>query len=919
VNQNTKPSTTRIRSDPARWQRLKEILADALEQTSSEKRTAVLRELCADDTTLFREAEKLLAHDTKAFEEFAEFAGTHLRHDERHRIGERMGAYAVVEELGRGGMGAVYLAERADGQFEKRVAIKVLKRGTDTDEVLRRFRIERQILANLEHPNITRLLDGGTTEDGLPYFVMEFIEGTPITKFVQREKIDVRGRLKLFLKVCSAVDLAHRHQIIHRDIKPGNVVVNEDGEPKLLDFGIAKLLSVDSDDGITTVAVERRLTPMYAAPEQNEGQSATIATDVYSLGALLYELLTDHSPCISSNGNLSQGDLSRHPTEPRLPGRRANDSHTKCQLPGQLDRIVARAMRRDPAQRYPSVGALSDDVERYLDGAAPRSEHFSTSPADAKSRRPMLNGRPNSRHHWYIAGAGLSAIVLAAILFFSTRTKLPWLNTVRTATTPAGANSVRLAAVRSIAVLPFEPLGQDMNNELLGLGMADAVIGRMSNLKQLIVLPTSAVSRYKRPATDALVAGRTLGVDAILSGTVQRSGDRVRTTVQLVHVASGRTVWSEKFDQTFTDIFDVQDTISDNVARSLVLNLTSGEQKQLAKRYTTNADAYGEYLMGLYFWNKRSKDGLEKALDHFGRAVEKDPNFALAYALMADCYYLQYNYRYGSGSQWLQHAKAAVDRALLLDDSIAEAHVAAAMIEFYQQDSKVAIASLRRALALNPNLAVAHLRYGWELSSSGHLDEAVREIKRAQELDPLSPTNNTTLGLILGLARQFRGCLEYCYKAAELAPNEASFQENLAYAYLLNGRYQEAIEHYQRVAVLNPDKQGDVLASVATALFSMGRNSEAESMMPEILRLATIDKVNPYYIVALYVARGDKDAAFDWFEKGLGRASDVRMKELQSGMIRYESMLDPLRSDSRFAALLRQYNRGSLLETSAKR
>src|SRR4030095_3600932 len=261
------------------------------------------------------------------------------------------------KELGRGGMGAVYLAERADGQFEKRVAIKVLKRGTDTDEVLRRFRIERQILANLEHPNITRLLDGGTTEDGLPYFVMEFIEGTPITKFVQRENIDLRGRLMIFLKVCAAVDLAHRHKIIHRDIKPGNVLVNVDGEPKLLDFGIAKLLSVDSDDGITTVAAERRLTPVYAAPEQNEGQSATIATDVYSLGVLLYELVTDDRPCRSSNGNLPQGDLSRHLTEPPLPGRRAGDSHTKRQLPDQLDRIVERAIRHDPAQRYPSVGA----------------------------------------------------------------------------------------------------------------------------------------------------------------------------------------------------------------------------------------------------------------------------------------------------------------------------------------------------------------------------------------------------------------------------------------------------------------------------------------------------------------------------------------------------------------------------------
>jgi tetratricopeptide (TPR) repeat protein len=454
--------------------------------------------------------------------------------------------------------------------------------------------------------------------------------------------------------------------------------------------------------------------------------------------------------------------------------------------------------------------------------------------------------------------------------------------------------------------------------------MADAVIGRMSNLKQLAVLPTSAVAKYKGPANEPFAAGRALGVDAILSGTIQQSGDRIRASVQLLHVASGRTVWSEKFDQTFTDIFGVQDAISDNVARSLALNLTRDEQKQLAKRYTTNASAYDEYLMGLHFWNTRAKDGLEKAIDHFGRATEKDPNFALAYALMADSYYLQFNYGYRSEPRWVQDAKAAVERALLLDDSIAEAHVAMAMIEFYQEDDEVAIASLRRALALNPSLAVAHLRYGWALLPLGHLDEAVREIKRAQELDPLSAINNSALGLILGLARQFRGCLDYCYKAAELAPNEVIFQENLAYAYLLNGMYQEAIEHYQRVAVLSPDKQGDVLASVATALISMGRKSEAESMMPEILQLASAGKVNPYYVAALYCARGDKNAAFEWFDKGLRRASEVQprvrgfAKEQESRLIR-EPLLDLLRSDSRFAALLRQYNRGSLLETSAKR
>ena len=915
----------RIKSNPGRWQRLKHILAEALDQASLTERTAVLRESCADDTELLREAEKLLAHDTTAFEEFAEFAATRLRHDERDRIGERIGAYAVVRQLGRGGMGAVYLAERADGHFQKRVAIKVLKRGTDTDEVLRRFRIERQILANLEHPNITRLLDAGTTNDGLPYFVMEFVEGTPITHFVQRENVNLRSRLRLFLKVCSAVQLAHQSQIIHRDIKPTNVLVKHDGEPKLLDFGIAKLLSVDSDDGNTTAPAERRLSPRYAAPEQSAGQPATIATEVYSLGALLYELVTNELPSISGSGHAWQEIESKHLKERPLHGDVVTDPKTEHQLQGQLDRIIARAMQRDPAQRYSSVASMSEDIGRYVNGASHPSEHSSAALSGAERWPRNLNNGVSSRRRWYLSAAVLTLVVIVAAVLLS-RSTSRWLEKRGMAKAPpAPSPGTMIDTVRSIAVLPFEPLGQVTSDELLGLGMADAVIGRMSNLKQLVVLPTSAVSKYKGPANDPVAAGRALGVDAVLSGTVQRSGDQIRVTVQLIRVGNGRTVWSDKFDQTFTDIFGIQDAISDSVVRSLALKLTTDERKGLGKRYTTNASAYDSYLMGLYFWNERSKEGLEKAIGYFKRAIEQDPNFALAYALMADCYYLQLYYGYNSEPDRIQNAKAAVERALLLDDSIAEAHVAAAMVQFYQKNDQPVtgsvhqpgIDSLRRALDLNPNLAIAHQRYAWALSCLGHVNEAVREMRRAQELDPLSPTNNTALGIILVWARQYRDALPYCYRAAELAPNEALIQENLALAFALNGMYRQAVEHYQRLGELDPDKKGDALAWVATVLVSAGRKSESDSMMPEILQLATIGKADPYNLATLYGVRGEKVAAFEWFDKALRKNSQPNPND--SRMIRYDPMLDPLRSDSRFAELLKQHNRGSLLETAASR
>jgi len=881
-----------MKSDPARWQRLKFILAEALKEASFEERTATLRELCDDDAELLHEAERLLAYDATAFEEFAESAATRLRDDKRDRTGERIGAYLVVGELGRGGMAAVYLAQRADGQFEKRVAIKVLKRGTDTDEVLRRFRIERQILANLEHPNITRLLDAGSTADGLPYFVMEFIEGTPITRFVQSKNVDLRGRLKLFLKVCSAIAFAHQNQVIHRDIKPSNVLVKSDGEPKLLDFGIAKLLSVDSND-ITTVAAERRLTPMYAAPEQASGNAATVATDVYSLGALLYELLTN-KPLRGDSHDIASPRLGQIVSEPKE-GEELRDD---------LDRIVTKAMQRDPARRYSSVAAMSEDVARY-----PKEAPLSVS-LERRSGRfafPMI-----ARSRWSAATMFLAAIAVVSAVFLlesaipSLKKWRVWNPTPKTAT----------HGVRSIAVLPFETLGQDMNNELLRLGMADAIIGRINNLENLIVLPTVAVSKYTGRADDPLTAGRTLGVDAVLTGTVQRSGDRIRVTVQLVHVSTASTLWSTKFDQTFTGIFDIQDAISENVARSLAINLPISEQKQLGRHYTTNPAAYDSYLMGLYFWNKRSKEGLEKAIHYFERATDNDPNFALGYALLADCYYLQFYYGYAAGPDRIQNARAAARRALVLDDSVAEAHVAAAMVQLHDKENEKAMASLRRALALNPNSAIAHLRYAWELCSAGDLNNAVREMKRAQALDPVSPTSNTALGIMLAFARQYRGAMEYCYKAAELAPNDVDVQENLAFAYAVNGMYGQAIERYRKAGEMDPNEKGESLTSIATVLALAGRKHDADSIMPEILQLASKGKADPFDIAVLYGARDEKDAAFDWLAKALRQGSDVRTNAHDAGIIRYDPVLDPLRSDGRFTALLRQYGAFSAADNS---
>ncbi len=341
------------------WQRVKSIVADALELPETERK-AFVRRASGDDAILLREADSLLEKSGERVENFADdLSSTLVGAEASARANERLGAYEIVRELGRGGMGVVYLARRADETFEKQVAIKILKRGTDTDEVLRRFRAERQILARLEHPNIARLLDAGTTEDGLPYFVMERIEGVPITDFYNSRGLKNDERVRLFLQVCDAIQFAHRNLIVHRDIKPGNILMTAEGQPKLLDFGIAKLLEAEGETVLVTIENRQRLTPGYASPEQVRGEAITTVSDVYSLGALLHELLTGKSPHRFATATPSPTELQRVIAEQEI---------SRTNLTSDLDNILRTALRKEPERRYSGVTAFSDDLRRYLEG-----------------------------------------------------------------------------------------------------------------------------------------------------------------------------------------------------------------------------------------------------------------------------------------------------------------------------------------------------------------------------------------------------------------------------------------------------------------------------------------------------------------------------------------------------------------------
>ncbi len=389
-----------------RWQQVYQLFNSALER-DAEERDAFLDAACRDNPSLRLAVENLIVADERAGGFLREplpvglaasFGGEAT---EVSMVGRRFGAYRIVRELGRGGMGAVYLAERADEQYEKQVAIKIVRRGMDNEELRRRFRRERQILAGLDHPNIARLLDGGVSEDGLPYFVMEYVEGVAINEYCRRRELNTTERLELFLRVCDAVQHAHRNRVVHRDLKPGNILVGADGAPKLLDFGIARLLQPGVDQTVATDGL-RPMTPAYASPEQARGGEVAATSDVYSLGVTLYELLTGKLPYRLTND--SAEELARAICEQTPERPSAASENPRGRLAGELDDIVLMALRKEPERRYASVEQLAEDIRRHLAGH----------PVIARGESLGYRARKFIRRHR--AGVAAAAFILLALL-----------------------------------------------------------------------------------------------------------------------------------------------------------------------------------------------------------------------------------------------------------------------------------------------------------------------------------------------------------------------------------------------------------------------------------------------------------------------------------------------------------------------
>lgn len=846
------------------WIRIKAIASEALTRPSSD-RAAWVAARCGEDVHLAGEVQSLLASISTAeplyesapySSEALEAALAEADLGERAIIGERIGAYRILRELGRGGMGTAYLAERADESYEKQVAIKLIKRGMDSDAILRRFRDERQILADLEHPHIVRLLDGGSTRDGRPYFVMEFVDGLAITTYCRTHDLDVASRLRLFQAVCAAVQHAHDRRVVHRDLKPGNILVTSAGVPKLLDFGIARVLDPDAASGEPTL-IGRAMTPDYASPEQVRGEVVTPASDVHALGILLYQLLTDRHPYRTDGRTIREIERAICEDLPPRPSVLAPS------LPQPLDAVVLKALQKSPDARYPSAQALSDEIERYLEGR----------PVQARLR--LAHWAPRQR----LAAAGALAVVLLVAA---------WLATARPWTRSANDRP------RTVAVLPFTNDSGRADLEYLSDGVAEDIINRLSRTSQLKVIARDTTYRYKNVVVDPRQVGQDLGVEAVLTGRVAQSGERLSVSSELIDARDGSRLWGDKYEQGIGDLSAVQRDLATQIAANLRLQFSEDDRARFHQAHTSSPEAYHAYLRGRYFWNKRTAAGMRRSAEYFQDALRLDPAFAAAYAGLADSFGLLTEYHSLPAAQTYSGALAAVSKALETDAGLAEAHISRAYVHhFYEWNPQAAEREFILGLQLNPNYATGHQWYAEFLSAMGRHDEALQRIRMAQDLDPLSLIVNSIEAYLLYIAGRNDEAIAKSRQVVEMDPNFPEVYEYLKRAYDQKGAYRDAIAARQtRRRLLGRDVADS--APLRAAVSATSARAYWQSRRAQEALEAAAEGVLPFEMAEILAQGGETTAALDWLERAC-RDHDFMML-----YVRVMPTLQSLRGEQRY-------------------
>jgi serine/threonine-protein kinase len=777
-------------------------------------------------------------------------------------IGQTLGHYRILEKVAAGGMGVVYRAR--DEQLDRDVAVKVLPPGALRDDTARRhFRKEALALAKLNHPNIETVYEFGT-QDGMDFLVMEYVPGKTLADRLTGGTLPEKEVVALGMQIAAALEEAHERGIVHRDLKPANIALTEKGRAKILDFGLAKLLRPVEEGSTETLTDSHAAagTLPYMPPEQLRGEPVDARTDIYTIGAVVYEMATGRRAFPEEQtSRLIDAILHQPPVAPRALNSRIST---------ELETIILKCLDKDPDRRYQSATELLVDLRRL----EPSSSRYTPPPA------PPVWGRVAKLVGYGVAGLLVLAVGLTAMNAGGLRDRL--------------LGRLRTPQIRSLAVLPFANLSGDPNQDYFADGMTEALITDLGQIQALRVISRTSVMQFKATQKPLDKIAQELHVDAIIEGSVSHSQNLAQVTARLVYASTDTQLWSKSYQRDLQNVLVMQGEVASAIAHEINVTLTPQEQARLASARPVNPAAHESYLKGRYL-NKGTSSQQRKAREYFEEAIRIDPNYAPAYAGLADYYLASVQIR---PLVSMPQARQLALKALDLAPELAEAHMELGLIHFYADwDWVAADREFRRTLQLSPSDAEAHRTYSFYLAALARADEAQAESLHAQQLDPLSIWTQITAGYVFYFNRKYDEAIEQCRKVLEWDPNSVGGYDCLGTSYLAKGMYEQSIAAAQEASRLS-DNDPTRLVGLGRAYALAGRKPGARTVLDQLRQFSSRTYVSPYFFAAIYAALGQNDEAFKWLHEAL------RERDVYLAWLKVDSPVDPLRRDPRFQELL---------------